>query len=97
MKRHQDAKGTLHKLTVHDSPPQNGVSERGMQTQAELTRALFIASGLPRFLWEEAMSHIEWIKEQTPHSALDGKTPFKMKYKKNLTWRVYTSSVPQHM
>ena len=29
-------KGTLHGLTVHDSPPQNGVAERGMRTRAKL-------------------------------------------------------------
>ena len=29
MKNHQDSKGTLHKLTVHDSPQQNGIAERG--------------------------------------------------------------------
>src|SRR6202522_4108982 len=32
---HQDLKGTKRELTVHDSPPQNGVSERGMRTRAE--------------------------------------------------------------
>ena len=32
---HQDLKGTKKELTVHDSPPQNGVSERGMRTRAE--------------------------------------------------------------
>jgi hypothetical protein len=30
--QHQDMKGTLHKLTVHDSPPQNGVAKQGMRT-----------------------------------------------------------------
>jgi len=79
---HQDAKGTLRELTVHDSPPQNGVSECGMCTQAELARALLIASGLPRFLWEEAMKHVEWVKERSLHSALDGKTPYKMKHQR---------------
>jgi len=79
---HQNGKGTLRELTVHDSPPQNGVSERGMRTRAELARALLIASGLPRFLWEEAMKHVEWIKARTPHAALDGKTPYEMKHKK---------------
>src|SRR5271168_2077514 len=33
--KHQDFKGTKRELTVHDSPPQNGVSERGMRTRAE--------------------------------------------------------------
>jgi hypothetical protein len=32
---HQDLKGTKRELTVHDSPPQNGVSERGMRTRAK--------------------------------------------------------------
>ena len=32
MINHQDQKGTKHELTVHDSPPQNGVSERGICT-----------------------------------------------------------------
>ena len=27
---HQDMKGTVREYTVHDSPPQNGVAERGM-------------------------------------------------------------------
>jgi hypothetical protein len=52
---HQNQKGTVREFTVHDSPPQNGVAERGMRTRAERARALLIASGLPRFLWEEAM------------------------------------------
>src|SRR5882762_4938951 len=80
--QHQDGKGTLRELTVHDSPPQNGVAERGMRTRAELARALLISSGLPRFLWEEAMKHVEWLKAQSPHRALDGKTPYEMKHKK---------------
>ena len=32
---HQDQRGTVRELTVHDSPPQNGVAERGMKTRAE--------------------------------------------------------------
>jgi len=35
LKSHQDQKGTVREFTVHDSPPQNGVAERGMRTQAE--------------------------------------------------------------
>jgi GAG-pre-integrase domain len=59
---HQDQRGTVCKFTVHDLPPQNGVSERGMRTQAERARALLLASGLPRFLWKEAMSHSNWLQ-----------------------------------
>ena len=52
---HQDTKGTVRQLTVHDSPQQNEVAERGMQTCAERARALLISSGLPCLPWEEAM------------------------------------------
>ena len=73
---HQDQRGTVREFTVHDSPPQNGVAERGMRTRAERARALLIASGLPRFLWEEAMKHATWLQNRTPAGALDGKTPY---------------------
>jgi hypothetical protein len=90
---YQDTIGTLCELTVHDSPPQNGVSEHGMHSQAELARALLIASRLPRFLWEEPMSHIEWVKERTLHSALEGKTLYKMKHKKKKPHLVCISQI----
>lgn len=35
MKSHQDGKGTIHKLTIHNSPQQNGVVERGNRTRTE--------------------------------------------------------------
>ena len=28
------------------------------------------------------MKHVEWLKERSPHRALDGKTPYEMKHKK---------------
>ena len=30
LKKHQEQKGTVRELTVHDSPPQNSVAEHGM-------------------------------------------------------------------
>ena len=57
MKNHQDLKGTLCELTVHDSPQQNGIAECGNQMQAEQACTMLISSGLPHFLWEEAMKH----------------------------------------
>ena len=76
--QHLKQRGTQRELTVHDSPPQNGVSERGMRTRGEATRTLLIASGLPRYLWAEAMAHACWIQNRTPTRALDGKTPYEM-------------------
>ena len=57
-KRKFVTKGMKRELTVHDSPSQNGVSERGMRTYDERVCASLIASGLPCFLWEEAMKHM---------------------------------------
>ena len=64
--QHQDGNGTIRELTVHDSPSQNGTAKRGMRMQAEQARALLISSGLPRFLWEEAMKHTTWLQNRTP-------------------------------
>ena len=44
--QHLKQRGTQCKLTVHDSPPQNGVSEQGMHTHGEATCTLIITSGL---------------------------------------------------
>jgi hypothetical protein len=79
---HQDQRGTVREFTVHNLPPQNGVSKRGMRTWAERAWALLLASGLPRFLWEEAMSHFNWLQNQTPARAINGKTPYEMKNKR---------------
>ena len=72
---HQDLKGTRRELTIHDSPPQNGISKRGMRTRAKCAWALLLASGLPCFLWEEAMKHSAWLQDHMPACALDRKTP----------------------
>ena len=75
-------RGTKHELTVHDSPQQNGVAECRMRTHAECARALLLASGLPRFLWEEAMKHTTWLQNHTPARAIDRKTLYEMQHKK---------------
>jgi hypothetical protein len=82
MMNHQDNKGTVREFTVHNSPLQNGVAECGMRTRAERARALLIASGLPRFLWEEAMNHSTWLQNQLPAAALEGKTPYEARHNK---------------
>jgi hypothetical protein len=93
MINHQDQKGTKRELTVHDSPLQNGISERGMRTRAEGACALLLASRLPRFLWEEAMKHQAWLQDHTLARALNGKTPYEMgsNKKPHLVLRTITS------
>jgi hypothetical protein len=69
------SKGTAQKLTVHNTPQQNGVAERRNRTIVERVRALLHSSGLPRFLWGEAARHVVWLMNRTTTKAVDGKTP----------------------
>ena len=76
---HLQSQGTTRRLTVHDTPEYNGVSERLNRTLLERTHALLHASKLPKNLWGEAITHVVWLKNRTPTRALpDGKTPYEM-------------------
>lgn len=68
---HLHSKGTEHKLTVHDTPEHNRVAERLNHTIIERMHALLHASGLPKFLWGEAIMHVTWLKNRMPTHALD--------------------------
>jgi len=61
---------------VHDTPQQNGVAERLNGILAEKVCAMLYDSGLPHFLWGEAVNHAKWLKNHTSTKALKGKTPF---------------------
>jgi hypothetical protein len=37
---------------------------------------MLIGSGLPRYLWEEAMNHSSWLQNRSGTRALAGKTPY---------------------
>jgi hypothetical protein len=71
-----DGKGTARKLTVHDTPEENGVSERLNRTLMEKVRAMLWAAGLPRYLWGEALLHAAYLKNRTSTKALKGHTPY---------------------
>ena len=58
---HLNSKGTKQKLTIHDTPQQNGVAERRNRTILERVRALLHSTGLPRTLWGEAAQHVVWL------------------------------------
>jgi transposase InsO family protein len=72
---HLKEEGTVRRLTVHDSPQQNGVAERLNQTLLNIVRKLLIASGLPRFLWMEALNHAVWVRNRTTTARTEGSTP----------------------
>lgn len=81
-KNHLRTKGTVSKLTVHDTPQHNGVAERRNRTILERVRAFLHSSQLPKYLWGEAVNHAVWLMNRTKTKALDGKTPFEVLYGK---------------
>src|SRR6266702_2850332 len=74
--RHLQSAGTVRRLTVHDTPQLNGVAERLNRTLVERIRAFTHSSGLPKFLWGEALRHATWLKNRSATRALDGLTPY---------------------
>ena len=74
--KHLAAAGTARRLTVHDTPQLNGVAECLNRTLLECIRAFTHSSGLPKYLWAEALRHATWLKNRTATRALDGQTPY---------------------
>jgi len=73
--QHLKLAGTARHLTVHDTPQFNGMAKRLNHTLVERIQAFTHMSGLPKFLWGEALRHMTWLKNRTAMQALDGLTP----------------------
>ena len=73
--------GTEHRLTVNDTPAQNGVAERLNGVLMQKVRAMMHGTGLPKGMWGEALMHAVWLKNRTSTKALQGITPFEAKEK----------------
>ena len=76
--KHLAKQGTVHKLTVHDTPEQNGVAEVFNHIALERVCAILHGSGLPKFLWGEAVRHMVWLKNCTSTAAVEAKTPIEV-------------------
>lgn len=81
-KKYLRSKGITQRLTVHDTPEQNGVAERLNRTLVEHARAMLVESTLPRNLWTYAVLHATYLKNRSSTRALDGKTPYEARYGK---------------
>ena len=77
-------KGIKHRLTVHDTPEQNGVAERLNRTLVEKSRAVLLESNLPKSLWGYAILHANYLKNRTHTRSLPDKTPYEMVHGKKL-------------
>ena len=74
------SKGITLELTAPYSSSQNGVAERFNRTHMELARSMLVARNLPSFLWDEAVSHANYLRNRAGTRALDGRTPYEAWY-----------------
>ena len=72
---HLKKQGTVRQLTTHDSPQQNGKAERLNLTLVEHSRCMLLNSGLPKFLWAEAVKHAAYLRNRTTTKTTLGSTP----------------------
>ena len=66
MKKWVVAKGITIETTAPYLPSWNGVAEWLNWTLLEMARAIIIAKGLLKFLWDEAMAHANYLCIQSP-------------------------------
>jgi transposase InsO family protein len=57
-------RGITLETTAPYSPSQNGVAERFNRTLLELARVMITAKNLPVFLWDEAVSHANYVSTE---------------------------------
>lgn len=60
------------------TPEQNGRIERDNRTVQESARTMLIASGLPKFLWPEAVRTAVYLLNRSTNSNCIGSTPYEM-------------------
>lgn len=68
--------GIIHQKTTSYTPQQNGVAERANRTLIEMARCMLEESGLPQFLWSEAINTAAYIRNRSPTKILIEKTPY---------------------
>ena len=81
--------GIVHRITVRDSPEQNGVSERLNRTLGNMVRCLLIQSGLPKSFWAEAMATACYLRNLCPSRAIGNQIPAVLWGVQNINAAVY--------
>src|SRR5438045_186808 len=75
--------GTAIETTAPYNPHQNGVAERSIGLICQMARTMILDSGLPLYLWPEAVHMTIEILNRLPTDALNGAVPFTLQDKQN--------------
>ncbi|XP_021766287.1 uncharacterized protein LOC110730772 [Chenopodium quinoa] len=70
--------GMNHNFSAPRTPQQNGVVKRNNRTLEEMARTMFIASGLPRKFWAEAVNTACYILNRVTIRSIINKTPYEL-------------------
>lgn len=73
-------KGIHYEQTVPYTPQLNSVAERMWRSLVERARCMLLGSGLPKYLWTEALRSAAYIVNRSPTSALNGQVPANLWY-----------------
>jgi hypothetical protein len=72
--------GIRHQLSPPYTHEPNGFIERINRTIINKTRSLLYNSNLPLYMWGEAVLAATYLYNRTPHTSINYKTPFELKY-----------------
>ena len=79
-KKYCSDKGIHQQFTNPHCPQQNGVSERFNRTIVESARSMIFHAKLPLKFWAEAVNTVVYLRNRSPSSYLNGRTPFEFWY-----------------
>ncbi|GKA27579.1 retrovirus-related pol polyprotein from transposon TNT 1-94 [Tanacetum coccineum] len=78
LKAHYKKLGIMQQFSTARTPQQNGVVERRNRTLVEAVRTMLIFSGLPEFLWAEAVSTACFTQNRSIIHKSHNKTPYEL-------------------
>ncbi|GBO15345.1 hypothetical protein AVEN_14104-1 [Araneus ventricosus] len=70
--------GIQRRLTVKNTPKQNGIAERKNRILLDIARCSLIQSKLPLSFWAEAIANANYTKSRLPSKSLRGKSPYEL-------------------
>ncbi|KAI8421244.1 hypothetical protein MSG28_008301 [Choristoneura fumiferana] len=80
--RYLQNEGIQHQTTVPYSPQQNSIAERTNRSILEKVRSMLSDSSLSPAYWQDAAEMAVYLKNRSPHRALNGKTAYEKWYAK---------------
>jgi transposase InsO family protein len=75
-----ELEGIKHEMSTTYTPEQNRIAERYIRTLVETARCLLFTAKLPDQFWAAAVKFAVYVRNRSPHKALDGATPFEKWY-----------------